>query len=866
MDPNGTRFHLLKGESDWQTCQEENRTGGFVDLFPDKDPASLSLRPLLALFPRFAGKGLVPDARRGAALDRFGNQYWIAADRQQLVWHPTGARQPLVYWTQTVTPRPTPPGEFRAVIPEAPPVVDLAGLAITDHHYLVVGNVTQGGVLVFDLHAGGEPLHLLFPETAGFTPFDIVAAPGGGVWILDRWQQRRPGLHCRYWGLDHEFRIVAAAGPPPAAEAPTFHAVGGPVASHSGQRSPTGFPVAAQDPISIEALADGSVLILDRQPAPAASRLYRYRGEHLVGAPVALQVEVAVERADTDAVEKEKVPLSLVAHDIACDRAAQRPTLYVVDDAGKQVFALTLDLDASPPALTVKPDFLPLHSYGGRGLVWDPVGQAVFYDLSARGGVDTATRWIRLQSIEEPAYARQAVVLTPIFDGREHNCVWDGLFLDACIPPGTSVEVFTWADNNRDLLEQFLADAPESAPFDREPDLYLRGAGAELPYYNPFVEQDARRQIATQAVTTPVRPEGAGTWELLFQRAQGRYLQIRLALRGNGRSTPRLYALRAYYPRFSYPKNYLPAVFLEDRISAGFLERLLANPKGFFTEIEARIDAVSLLFDPRGAPSEALDWLAGWIGLTLDPLWGELHERRPPADGNGRTPGKPAPDRRRLLIRFASRLYAWRGTLDGLLFALELLLDPCLETFLARIKRAAREDDPGLRAQFQRLELPYPTARMTEVQLEELLFAYVVSPRRHAKVRIVERFRVRDGRAAALGDPTPASADTAADFSHRFSVLVPENLSPVEEAMVRRIVDLEKPAHTAYDVRFYWDYFRVGEARLGIDTIPGESGRFISMILGRQALAEGYLEAAPPMDAPDRPILDRDRVGGLPPL
>jgi hypothetical protein len=857
MDPNGTRFHLLKGESDWRTCREEGQTGGWTSLTWNQDSASLGLRPLLALFPRFTGTAWELTARRGAALDRFGNPYWIAADRRQLVWHPTGARQPLVYWTQALAPRPAPPNEFHAAIAEAPPVVELGGLAITDHHYLVVGNVTQGGVFVFDLHAGGDPLRLLFPETARFTPFDMVAAPGGGVWILDRRQRR-------YWGLDREFRIVAAAGPAPADQAPPFHPVGGPAASRPGQRMLAGFPVAAQDPISIEALADGSVLILDRRPAPAASLLYRYRGEHPVGAPIPLAIKVAVEPADADAVDLNTELLSLVAHDIACDRAAQQPTLYVVDNAGKQVFALMLNLDASP-ALTVKPDFLPLHSHGGRGLVWDSVSQAVFYDLSARSGADTATRWVRLRLIEEPAYVRQAVILTPLFDGKEHNCVWDGLFLDACIPPGTRVKVSTWADNNQELIEQFLMDAPESAPFSPEPELYLRGVGAELPYYDPFIEQDARRQVEAQAVATPPRPEGTGTWELLFQRGQGRYLQIRLELRGNGRSTPRLYALRAYYPRFSYPKNYLPAVFLDDPISAGFLERLLANPKGFFTEIEARIDAVSLLFDPRGAPSEALEWLAGWIGLTLDPLWSELHKRRPPPVLKGQD-NHPPPDRRRLLIRFATRLYAWRGTLDGLLFALELLLDPCLEAFLARIKKAAVADDPGLRARFQRLNLPYPTVRMTEARFEELLFAYVVSPRRHAKVRIVERFRVRDGRAAALGDPTPVSADTAADFSHRFSVLIPEDLSPAEEAMVRRIVELEKPAHTAYDVRFYWDYFRVGEARLGIDTIPGESGRFVSMILGRQALAAGYLEAAPPLDAPDRLILNRDPVGSLPPL
>ena len=67
------------------------------------------------------------------------------------------------------------------------------------------------------------------------------------------------------------------------------------------------------------------------------------------------------------------------------------------------------------------------------------------------------------------------------------------------------------------------------------------------------------------------------TWELLFQQAKGRFLQIKLQISGNGRSTPRLHAMRLYYPRFSYPDNYLPALYRDDDQSASFLERFLAN-------------------------------------------------------------------------------------------------------------------------------------------------------------------------------------------------------------------------------------------------------------------------------------------------
>jgi hypothetical protein len=127
----------------------------------------------------------------------------------------------------------------------------------------------------------------------------------------------------------------------------------------------------------------------------------------------------------------------------------------------------------------------------------------------------------------------------------------------------------------------------------------------------------------------------------------------------------------------------------------------------------------------------------------------------------------------------------------------------------------------------------------------------------------------RHGLALAAGDPTEVGSaidDSIAATAHRFAVLIPETLSTDVTTMVSRIVDLEKPAHTDYEVRRYWDYFRVGEARLGIDTILGEDARFLPMILGQNALSQGYLAYPPPMNAGDRVVLDRDRIGAMPAL
>jgi phage tail-like protein len=707
-------------------------------------------------------------------------------------------------------------------------------LAVTRDHYLVVGNVTQPGLFLFDLHAGGEPLLLLFPEGAAFEPFDLAAAPDGGVWVLDR-------VNRRYWGLDRSFRLRNEPGPPQALDARGDFAFpscdGEPAFERPHPLSLRGFPLPGlQDPVSIEALPDGSVLILDHA-GPGPSALYHHRRGNREAGPLPLEDDnIEVEVLDDARTSR---GLSLCAYDMAYN--PQTSTLYVVECDGKQAFAVRLDLAAG--SLTMQTDYLPLHSFGGRALMAACCcgGETgVFYDVTGRDPAnDGAVRWVGLHALDRPRYETPASLYTPPLDGKDRDCVWHRLFLDACLPPGTAVAVWTRAHNDRRLLPD--------VPFTAEPPLYLRGAGAEVPFYDPFPDRDPR-------------PPEMGTWELLFQQAHGRYLQVRLDLSGPGRATPALRALRAYYPRFSYPRRYLPAAYLDDAESADFLERLLANPEGFFSEIEGKMALARALFDARSAPPDVLDWLAGWVGLVLDPLWARLQEVRQTAAAPA---GAPPADRRRLFIRFARKLYERRGTVEGIQFAMHLLLDPCLETTLGVLAAAALRPNEKLRRTLADLGLPYPTPTTGAAGLEDLLYDYVLSPKRPSKVRLVEAFQTRGGRAAAAGDPT---GGTAADAAHRFAVLVPENLSDAEAAMVDRVVGLEKPAHTAYDVRRYWDYYRVGEARLGTDTVLGEEARFVALTVGRDALAQGYLSAASPRNVRGRVISDRDRLGALPPL
>jgi hypothetical protein len=83
------------------------------------------------------------------------------------------------------------------------------------------------------------------------------------------------------------------------------------------------------------------------------------------------------------------------------------------------------------------------------------------------------------------------------------------------------------------------------------------------------------------------------------------------------------------------------------------------------------------------------------------------------------------------------------------------------------------------------------------------------------------------------------------------------------------VLELEKPAHTVFELRFYWAAFRLGAARLGSDTLVDLGSRapqlMRPMVLGQGALAETHLATAdaamPGFESPGRLQLGRDRVG-----
>lgn len=880
MDVNGSRFQLLLGYDDWSRCTDEAGTA-LADLWEreqrerpaDWDAARSELILRAGIFefpPTRADRPPRPTDRRGAARDRYGSFYWIDEGRTRILVESVGSGQTSVFWdTAPRRRRRRRTGDFGPAEPGPGGPFTLAGLAVTEDHYLVAGVVDAPGLLVFDLQSGGPPTRLAWPAGVAFRPLDLSSRPGGGVFVLDAENRRA-------WELDRRLQVVPARAPLAAEEAPgSFRPAEG-----EGERavgSATGAALAAEDatsladavdPVAVEGAPDCSILVLDRNPGGRASLVRRYRG--------------GVEPALPALLEELGIGVGVFAHDMALVPSAEKNvlgTLYVADERGDQAYAFTVRLGMLETLrLALERAFYPMRMFGGKGLVAGP--ERAYYDFG--------DRWLPLVAQPRHRFEEAGTIVTPELDGHEPAGVWHRLLFDACLPPGTGLAVWSAAAEAVDELAV--------AEWRREPEPRRRPRGLELPFA-------ADRQGAYD------------TYELLFQRAKGRFLRLKIELQGDGRASPRLRALRAWYPRFSYLTRYLPAVYREEPDSASFLDRFLANLEGFHTEIEGKVAAAQILLDPRIAPPGALDWLAGFFGAALDPAWDEA--------------------RRRLFIRHASSLFRLRGTMRGIELALRLTLDPCVdERLFAEVRHPAlrgpriveayrtrktpgvvlgdptdlglprlvareRRWDPAegraglderwrdylaragievaadaaypagapsrrrgaLWREFSRDVLGFLPGRVDDVDAWQEFLA-----RRYANVGALNVLYGLTGGArlesfadAELPEALPPDGPPLVDWyqfhsvvvpmrrkAHRFTVLLPLRVrgdSAAAErlrALAERLVELQKPAHTTFDVKFFWSAFRVGEARLGTDTLMGQGSR-APELLGPAVLGTDYV-------------------------
>jgi phage tail-like protein len=894
MDANQSRFHLVLGRNDWGEL-----TNG---LAYDSASESVGLRPQLFVFPPRANEPrLTLDSRRGAAIDAFENHYWIAENGTEIRYLSRGEKKAERFWpvASQCIQQPVPGGFFQPEPPEPPAPRNLFGLAVTKNHYLVAGIDSPAGLIVFDLAGGGAPQEIRWPASIPFRPFDMAVAEDGRLWILDRSARR-------LWCLTDRLEIVQLGVPPPATiTEPEFEPV-----DSSAPRQTCFRPeeiriefsvlIPAADPISIEASNDAVLIACD---TGTYTQMLVYRGSFFEApAPLNNALNGLVETG----------PTALRAYDIALSSGF----LFAVGFEGNQAWQLEI------AHFGVQPRYFPMRLFTGKALIG-----------GTKASYDSGDAWPYLAEQPRPRFDTEGSVALPqgitAFDGREPGCLWHRVFLDACIPAGCSVTLAVRAADHEEELA--------SLGWQIQPRPYQNSTGSEIPW-------------AAQRFDT---------WELLLQQVRGRFLQIRVSFTGTARETPRIHALRVYYPRFSYLRQYLPAVYREDEESASFLDRYLANPEGTLTAIEGRVQDVQLLFDGRSVPAQWLEWLASWMGGVLDESWDEY--------------------RRRLFVRYLISTYRERGTLGGLLRMLRLTLDACVSddlfgssstpagAFNIRIVESMRTigspgvlvGDPSdvagpgsttavsswspalgaeplhqlyrafLASRYSsidqlnaawgrtgsdafsnfldaRLRLPAlaPCSGAERANWLEFTSGFIgftyAAPGAGADVLyrdyLARLYRQPSDLNQAYGytgssalaswlevtpkiwlarlkQSIPAGGPALQDWiqfvsmvlprqskAHHFTVLIPvqPDEAPEEQqrkaGIARRITEIEKPAHTTFDVKLYFALFRVGEARLGADTVLGPGSRFAAVLLGTTGLASGYLSYVPPWSVKDRMV------------
>ena len=368
------------------------------------------------------------------------------------------------------------------------------------------------------------------------------------------------------------------------------------------------------------------------------------------------------------------------------------------------------------------------------------------------------------------------------------------------------------------------------------------------------------------------------------RRLVGRYLWVRVDLFGDGRGGPDIAALRAYASRFDYGEHYLPRLYREivfgaaaeapgelvERIDdahaaaldaggtpsellaaelqaagaratlpsvrveqagsrwlvtdqagpsswslvrqtgaigvyrpratqADFLSRFLANFEGVLTPLEDRIAHAHLVTNPAVVSESNLEWLAGWIGVAFEPALPE--------------------ERRRDWLRAAPALARWHGTRRGLATALDLATGggvrggeiALLEHFRLRRLLAtllgvdlAEEHDPLLPGGLHQSgnSIVGDTLILSDTETVELLALFREEVATAAENAAVVAFLGR--------------------LAHRATVLVHQTVTPQDLGLIRRIAELESPAHVEVRVATATWPLLVGLASLvGVDTYLG---------------------------------------------
>lgn len=431
---------------------------------------------------------------------------------------------------------------------------------------------------------------------------------------------------------------------------------------------------------------------------------------------------------------------------------------------------------------------LKARGYDGRGIVRAPDGRIGFW--TARGFRHAAPLRLR--------YDAAGTVTTFRLDSQDWQTTWGRIYVDACVPEGTSIAVHAVASD----------EPPDEATLPRTPPANATGLKLPYPEASPpmppmlFAPRDDeggsdfrplfRRETGRELPWTPPDQDEFVTFESPVHADAGRYLWLTLKLVGTTRVTPRIKCVRVEYPSHDYLRR-LPRTFSRDADAASFLRRYLAIAEGFLRETDARAYERATLLDPWATPDEAIPWLASFVGLLLDERWARAPR-----------PGGHFEDARRQLVAEANQLFRFRGTVCGLRRFLEIYTGAeiiLLEHFRVRGLGGALVGAGGAAA---------------------------------SSATVGGGFRV----GGSIGTPEVAPLEGTTDdafrtHAHRFSVIARTSLDDEQRLVVDHILETHRPAHTLVDFCTVGAGLRAGMgAHIGLSAVVGASGGFETMRVG----------------------------------
>ncbi|KGQ19371.1 Phage tail protein [Lysobacter dokdonensis DS-58] len=370
-----------------------------------------------------------------------------------------------------------------------------------------------------------------------------------------------------------------------------------------------------------------------------------------------------------------------------------------------------------------------------------------------------------------PSHVREGTWISAWLDSDLYNCVWDVIELSvARLPQGARIRMRTRTSNTRGEAEDGATAI----------DPTLAGSWRDAP------------MLAAPAQPDPTAP-ATFSHRVLVPSPPGQYLQLQIVLEGDGASTPLVRHARLRFPRDSLLR-YLPAIYSAPPAQQEFLDRFLSIAQTTWASIEREVDTFERFLDPDSVPDDALPYLAAWLDVRLEGTW------------------TPAQNRR--LLKAMPALRARWGTLGGMRDWLRVYIGN-----LAGIPEADLEamGVPGIVEGFverRRLRLNGNGATLCQSQA-------LWSPAVERRMQIGVFDRLGDVELVSTGDP---ERDVFQHFAHAFRVYVPSSMvrTPEQEAVLRRAVEAQKPAHATYQLVLVEPRLSLDDqSTLDLDTVIG---------------------------------------------